>query len=166
MNKLLATTIAFGTLVLGVIVGIYFGAGAAQKVCQAQAALFDMSNAQTMSRYAAVTLAMGSPDASERALQEYLRALDTREKLDIPAGFVSPTALTMDKALTYARLALLAKTRNDPVGAATYWSQAQALCPILQWTSCTADDLTAVVRQLDEHSIWGIKPPAAEGHGS
>jgi hypothetical protein len=83
-----------------------------------------------------------------------------------PGAVVDPRSLTADKILTYARLALLATDRNDPVRAAKYRSEAQALCPELQWTSCTTDRLTDMVRQLDEHSMGNLKPATAQGHGS
>jgi hypothetical protein len=158
--------------VIAIALGLFFagywiGAGVSQKVSEARLSILNSSNADEMLRYAAVTHALGTSQAYEEALHELLRAIEAREKLDEPGGLAaSPLALSMDKVLTYARLALLATERNDPVSAARYWSNAQALCPALQWTSCTPDRLTGVLRQLDEHSVWNLEPPRPADHGS
>jgi hypothetical protein len=85
---------------------------------------------------------------------------------NVPAqGLFSGQAMPVDKALTYVRLALLASERNDLDAAAKYRAQAEALCPRLGWKSCSADEMSQVVRRLDAHSMWNPSR-AASDHGS
>jgi hypothetical protein len=166
MNKITATAIALGAFVVGGCLGAYLSYTVSNEVLTARLAFYDLSNVDAMSMYAAVTRSMGTVDAYETALHELLRSIEARERENRPGGLLSERALSADKVLTYARLALLASERKDSVDAAKYWSQAQAVCPELQWTSCTADRLTDVVHEIDEHSVWNLKPSAPSGYGN
>jgi hypothetical protein len=162
MRKGTAIAIALVTLV---VVGL-LGFGISREFFRAKLLAYEMSSVETMSTYVGVTRFMGTSEAYESALQDLLAAIDAREKAKVSGGLLSPRAVSVEKALTYVRLALLATERGDHGAAAKYWSQAQALCPQIGWTSCPVDRLTDVVRKLDDHSIWNPKGRSVPNHGS
>ena len=115
-----------------------------------------------MATYVEIQRSRGTPQTYESALRDYLEALDRRERAG--QGFLSQT-IPVDKAMTYARLALVAAGRNDLTAATRYRSQAEALCPKIGWKSCSADEITRLVQRVDEHSIWKPSQPTSV-HGS
>jgi hypothetical protein len=122
-----------------------------------------MANIDHMSTYVMIQRFQGTPPAYETALRDFLVALDAQDGAG--PGLFSRNIFAVDRAMTYARLGLVAAERNDPSSAAKYRSQAEALCPQIGWKSCSADEIARVVRLVDERSMWNPSPPTS-GHGS
>jgi tetratricopeptide (TPR) repeat protein len=161
MGKLTASAIALGTFVVGALAGY----GVSEKFFRARLHAYQWTSVATMSNYVMAERFRGTPEAYEAALHEYLSALDTWKRAD--EGFTSPRALSVDKAMTYARLALLAADRNDASTAAKYWSQALALCPQIGWTtSCSADSFSELIHAVDDNSFMNPKRLSRPDHGS
>jgi hypothetical protein len=159
MRKVTATAIGLGTFVAGALLGF----GVSNMFYHAKLMAYEMIDIEYISNYVTIQHYEGTPQAYEIALRDYLSALNIRERAG-PGPF-SENALWVDRAMTYARLALLAADRKDLSAASTYRSQAEAQCPHLGWKSCSADEITKLVRRLDEHSIWNPSRAAPE-HGS
>ena len=159
MRKRTASAIALGTFVAGLLLGF----GGSHMIYKAKLMAYEMIDIEYMATYVTIQQYQGTPQAYETALRDYLAALDQRERAG--RGPFSQ-AIPLDRAMTYARLALLAAERNDLSAATKYRTQAEALCPQLAWKSCSADEMTAVVRRLDEHSLWNPKSKSVPGHGS
>jgi hypothetical protein len=165
MGKVTAIAIAVGALILGGFVGY----SVSHRFFLVQLTAYQWAGIETMSNYVMIERFKGTPAAYETALHEFLQSLDAWEHERTVTDVISPRALSVDKALTYARLALSATARNDPGAAAKYWSQALAMCPQIGWTSsCSVDGFTDAVRGLDEGSVWNPKPRVGSvpEHGS
>ena len=165
MRKVSAIAVAIASLVLGGFVGYIVS----HRFFQASLTASQWASIDTMSRYVMAQRFMGTPAAYEAALHEFLQSLDAWERKGTDSGITSPRALAVDKALTYARLALLAAERNDSGAATKYWSQALAMCPQIGWTSsCSVEAFSDAVHRLDEGSIWNPKrkPISVPEHGS
>ena len=159
MGKVTATAIALGTFLAGVLLGY----GVSREFYRWKLTAYEMANIDHMSTYVMIQRSQGTPKTYEAALRDFLSALDEQERAG-PGLFAR--AIPVDRVMTYIRLAMLAAEQNDLEAAAKYRSQAEALCPQLGWKSCSADEMTAVVRRLDEHSIWKSTQNSATGHGS
>ncbi len=157
MRKLTASAIALGAFLVGILLGF----GGSHWIYKAKLMAYEMIDTEYMATYLEIQRYQGTPQAYERALSDYLEALDRREHAG--QGFLSQT-IPLEKAMTYARLALVAADRNDPTAAAKYRSQAEALCPRIGWKVCSADQITKLVQRLDEHSVWN--PQSHSDHGS
>jgi hypothetical protein len=165
MRKVSAIAIAIGSLIVGSFVGYIVS----HRIFQASLSAYQWTSIDTMSRYVMAERFKGTPAAYEAALHEFLQSLDAWERKGADSGVTSPRALAVDRALTYARLALLAAKRNDSGAAAKYWSQALAMCPQIGWTSsCSVEAFTDAVHGLDESSLWNPKRRAVSvpEHGS
>ena len=150
--------IALGTFIAGVLLGF----GGSHMIYKAKLMAYEMIDTEYMATYVEIQHYQGTPQTYESALRDYLEALERRERAG--RGFLSQ-AIPVSKAMTYARLALLAAERNDLSAASKYRSQAEALCPEIGWKSCSADVITRLVQRVDEHSIWKPSQPSSS-HGS
>jgi hypothetical protein len=160
MRRLTATAVALGSFIGGVLLGF----GGSREIYRGKLTAYEMANIDHMSMYVEVQRFEGTPQTYEAALRDFLLALDERERAG--PGLFSTHTPPVDRALTYIRLSILASERNDLAAAAKYRSQAEAVCPLLGWRSCSAEEMTAVVRRLDEHSLWNPKSKSVPGHGS
>jgi len=145
MRKLTASAIALGTFIAGVLLGV----GGSRMMDKEKLMAYDMVDTEYMATRVEIQRSQGTPEAYEKALHEYLAALARRERAG--PGFLSQF-IPVDRAMTYARLGLLAADRHDLAAAAKYRSQAEALCPKMGWKSCSADQITQVVQRIDERS--------------
>src|SRR5215813_11763415 len=134
MRKVIVIAIAAVSFIGGCLVGF----GVSHQFHRVELATFEFGNVDRMATYVMVQRSQGTPQTYEAALRDFLVALDERERAG--PGLLSRT-LPVDRALTYARLALLATKRKDMDAASSYRSKAEALCPRLGWKSCSADDL-------------------------
>ena len=165
MRKVTAIAIAIGSFIVGGFVGYI----ASHRFFQARLTAYQWTSINTMSQYIMAERFRGTPAAYEAALHEFLQSLDAWERKGADDGVTSPRALAVDRALTYARLALVAAERNDAAAASKYWSQALAMCPQIGWTSsCSVEAFSDAVHGLDEGSIWNPKrrSVSAAQHGS
>lgn len=165
MRKVVAIATAIGAFIVGGLVGYIV----AHRFFQARLTAYQWTSIDTMSRYIMAERFRGTTAAYEAALREFLQSLDAWERKGADDGVISPRALAVDRALTYARLALLAAERNDSGAASKYWSQALAMCPQIGWTSsCSVEAFSDAVHRLDEGSIWNPKrrPVSVPEHGS
>ena len=161
MGKLSATAIALGTFVGGALAGY----GVSEKFFRARLHAYQWTSVASMSEYVLAERFRGNPEAYEAALHEYLSAIDTWKLTD--EGFISPRALSVDRAMTYARLALLSTEQKDPAAAAKYWSQALSLCPQIGWTtSCSVESFSELIRAVDDNSFMNPKRLSRPDHGS
>jgi hypothetical protein len=159
MRKVTATAIALGIFIVGGLLGF----GVSREFFRIKLTAYEMANIDHMATYVMIQRFQGTPEAYEVSLRDLLVALDERERAG--PGLLSGRAVPVDKALTYIRLALLASHRNDLDAAAKYRAQAEAMCPRLGWKYCSADEMTSLVRRLDEHSVWNPSR-SSSGHGS
>jgi hypothetical protein len=160
MGKVTATGIALGTFIAGGLLGFLIS----REFFRTELTAYEMANIDNLSTYVMVQRFQGTRDAYEASLHDLLVALDERERAG-PGPFSSGRILSVDGALTYIRLALLATERNDLDAAAKYWAQAEAMCPRAGWKSCSREDMTKVVRGLDQNSMWNTSGPRSD-HGS
>lgn len=159
MRKVTAAAIALGTFVAGGLAGFWLS----REFYQIKLMSYEIASIEHMSTYVSIQRFQGTPQTYETALRDYLLALDERERAG-PGPFSS--ALPVDRAMTYIRLALLATERNDLDAVAKYRSQAEALCPRIGWKSCSADKITTLVQRVDAHSMWNPRSRSAGDHGS
>jgi hypothetical protein len=159
MRKVTAIALAIGALILGGLLGYLVS----REFFRAKLMAYEMANIDHLSTYVMIQRFQGTREAYEASLHDLLVALDQRQQAG--SGFFSVQVVPVDKALTYIRLALLASERNDLDAAAKYRSQAEAMCPRAGWKSCSWDEMAAIVRRLDENSMWNPSRPAAD-HGS
>jgi hypothetical protein len=160
MGKVTATGIALGTFIVGGLLGFVIS----REFFRAKLTAYEMANIDHLATYVMIQRFQGTREAYGASLHDLLVALDERERVG-PGPFSSGQIVSVDKALTYIRLALLATERNDLDAAAKYRAQAEALCPRAGWKSCSWDDMTKVVRGLDENSTWNTSGPRSD-HGS
>jgi len=158
MRTVTALGIAAGTLIAGGMLGF----GVSHTLCDAKLTSYELASIDNMSTYLMIQRFKGTPQAYEAALRAYLLALDARERAG--PGLFSQY-IDADRAMTYARLAILAADRNDLSADARYRSQAEALCPRIGWKVCSAEEIVRMVRRLDEHSMWNPSR-APPDHGS
>jgi hypothetical protein len=90
--------------------------------------------------------ANGTPAEREAALLHYLEVLKRIEAH--PSTLFTGRVIAVDEALTYAKLAEIAKQRSDAAAVAGYLSSAAALCPLLAWEHCSAADIADVATRL------------------
>jgi hypothetical protein len=160
MGKVTATSIALGAFIAGGLFGFLLS----REFFHTKLTAYKMANIDSLSTYVMIQRFQGTREAYEASLNDLLLALDERERAG-PGPFSSGQIVSVDKALTYIRLALLATERNDLGAAAKYRAQAEAMCPRAGWKSCSWDEMTRVVRGLDEHSMWNSSASSSE-HGS
>ena len=149
MRKVTATAIALGTFIAGGVLGVF----GSRELYLIKLTAYELGNIDHMSTYVMIQRLPGTSQAYEASLHDLLVALDEREHAG-PGPFSSGQIVSVDKGLTYIRLALLAAERNDTNAAAKYRAQAEAMCPRAGWKSCSWDEMTRVVRRLDENSMW------------
>jgi hypothetical protein len=159
MRTITATTIAIGAFIAGGLLGYVVSRG----IFRMALLPVQMANVDHMATYLMIQRFQGTPQSYETALRDFLVALDAQARAG--SGIFSPNIIAVDRAMTYARLGLVAAERNDPSAAAKYRSQAEALCPQIGWKSCSADEITRMVRLVDEHSMWNPSRPTPD-HGS
>jgi hypothetical protein len=159
MRKVTATALAIGAFIAGGLLGYVFS----RQLFRISLAPYQMANIDHMATYVMIQRFQGTPQAYETALRDFLVALDAQDRAG--PGLFSQNLTVVDRAMTYARLALIAAERNDPSSAAKYRSQAEALCPQIGWKSCSADEITRVVRLVDDRSMWKAPQPTSD-HGS
>jgi hypothetical protein len=154
-----ATSVAailVGTLVVGSLLGF----GVSHMLCRDKLMAYGMANIDHISTYVAIQRFKGTAQTYESSLNDFLVALDEQERAG--PGLFSGQAVPVDRALTYIRLSLLALQKNDLDAAAKYRAQAETLCPRLGWKSCSADEMTQVVKRLDAHSMWNPSRAASD----
>ena len=160
MSKVATIVIA----VVAFIAGSMLGFSVSRELAQAKLTAYEMANVDHFSTYVMIQRFEGTPEAYEAALKDLLSALDQREHSGSP--FLPPRIIFLDRALTYARLALLATARGDVETPARYRSQAEALCPKVEWKTCSADEFTRLVQRLDTRSMWNPDHESKGGSGS
>jgi len=156
MRKVTATALAIGAFIAGGLLGYVFS----RQLFRISLAPYQMANIDHMAMYVMIQRFQGTPQAYETALRDFLVALDAQDRTG--PGLFSQNLTVVDRAMTYARLALIAAERNDPSSAAKYRSQAEALCPQIGWKSCSADEITRVVRLVDDRSMWKAPQPTSD----
>ena len=158
MRKVTATVTVLGAFITGGLLGFVIS----REFYRIKLTAYEAASIDHMSQYVMIQRFQGTPQAYEASLRDLLVVLDERERAGpgLFSGFVP-----VDKALTYIRLSLLASDRNDADAAARYRTEAEILCPRTGWKSCSADQMTKLVRRLDEHSIWKPSQPTSD-HGS
>ena len=157
MRKVTATGIALGTFIVGGLLGFVIS----RDSFRAKLAAYEMANIDHLSTYVMIQHFQGTQEAYDVSLHDLLVALDERARAG-PGPLSSGQILSVDRALTYIRLSLLATERNDLDAAAKYRAQAEALCPRAGWKSCSWDEMTKVVRGLDENSMWNTSGPRSD----
>ena len=158
MRTITASGIAVGTLIAGGVLGF----GVSHMLCDAKLTSYELASVDNMSTFVMIQRFKGTPQAYEAALRAYLVVLDARERAG--PGLFSQY-IEVDRAMVYARLAILAADRSDLSAAAQYRSRAEALCPHIGWKVCSAEEIVRMVRRLDEHSLWNPSR-APPDHGS
>lgn len=153
------TAIALGAFIAGASLGYV----ASRHLFRISLAPYQMANIDHLATYVMIQRFEGTPQTYETALRDFLVALDAQDRAG--PGLFSRNITAVDRAMTYARLGLVAAERNDLDSAAKYRSQAEALCPQIGWKSCSADEITRVVRLVDERSMWKPSQPTSD-HGS
>jgi hypothetical protein len=159
MRKVTAVALAIGAFIAGGLLGYFVS----RQLFLLSLAPYQMANIDHMSTYVMIQRFQGTPQAYETALRDFLVALDAQDRNG--SGLISQNITAVDRAMTYARLGLVAEERNDASSAARYRSQAEALCPQMGWKSCSSDEITRAVRLVDEHSMWKSSRPTSD-HGS
>ena len=159
MRKFTVTSLAIGAFIAGGLSGY----AVSRQLMRSSLAPYQMANIDHMSTYLMIQHFQGTPQTYEIALRDFLVALDAQDRAG--PGLFSQNITVVDRAMTYARLALVAAERNDPDSAAKYRTQAEALCPQIGWKSCSADEITRVVLLVDEHSTWNPSRSTSD-HGS
>ncbi|MBS0365926.1 MAG: hypothetical protein JSR67_08910 [Proteobacteria bacterium] len=155
MGKGTAIAISLGAFILGGLVGF----GVSHRHFSAKLTAYQWTSIETMSDYVMLQRVYSTPAAYESALLEFLQSLDAWDRQHAAGDLITQRALAVDRALTYARLALSASETNRAAVATKYWSQALALCPQIGWTtSCSVDGFTKAVHGLDEASVWRASP--------
>jgi hypothetical protein len=154
VRKLTAIALAIAALIIGGLLGYVVS----REFFRMKLTAYELANIDNLSTYVMTQRFQGTPEAYEAALRDLLVALDERERAG-PGPLSSGGIVSVDKALTYVRLALLATERNDLDAAAKYRAQAEAMCARARWKSCSWDEMTELVRGLDEHSMWKTSEP-------
>jgi len=159
MGKGTVTAVALVTFIAGGL----FGFAISRELFRAKLTAYEMANIDHLSTYVMIQRFQGTRDAYEASLHDLLFALDERERAG-PGPLSSGRIVSVDKALTYIRLALLAQERNDLDAATKYRAYAEAMCPRAGWNSCSWDDMTKMVQRLDKSSMWNTSGSPSD-HG-
>jgi hypothetical protein len=157
VRKLTAVALAIAALIVGGLLGYVVS----REFFRAKLMAYEMASIDHLSTYVMIQRFQGTREAYEASLHDLLLALDERERAD-PGPVSSRQIVSVDKALTYIRLALLATERSDLDTAAKYRAQAESMCPRAGWKSCSWDEMTNLVRGLDEHSMWNTSGSPSE----
>jgi hypothetical protein len=106
-----------------------------------------------LSAYLSAQRSEGTDAAYEEALKAFLLVLDKRQ------GNWSPTrpdsVYAVDRALTYARLAMLARRRGAEKEASEYTDQSAVLCRRLGSQTCSGEQIAAAAARLDKTALSG-----------
>ena len=140
-----------------ILTSALLGFVAAWQLAQAKLAVYQTANVDHFSTYVVIQRFKGTQKSYEVALKDFLTSLDVQEKAG--PGLISTQMLSVDRALTYSRLATLADARGDTESAAGYRAAAEALCPKLGWQTCSAKEIAEMADHADRASVWA---PATE----
>jgi len=147
----LAARIALVLLLL--VAAAAIGAYGALRYAKSRSTLNEMADVAHFSMYLAVQRSSGTAAAYEEGLNAFLLVLKQRKSNWNPAWPESIYAV--DTALTYARLAELARKRGAEKEAAEYTAQAAAQCPKMGWRTCTGERIAEVAAQVDAKGPFG-----------
>ncbi|HTD90097.1 MAG TPA: hypothetical protein VK663_05510, partial [Burkholderiales bacterium] len=64
--------------------------------------------------------------------------------------------LATDSALSYARLAALARKRGATQEAEQHVKQAVWYCPEIGWKVCSIEEINYIVERLDKRGVFGL----------
>ena len=144
MPIVLRVLLAAGCFGAGVLCGFYVSSRGGSAVHQA----YQAADLELLRTYVVTQTVKGTAAAHEAALLDFLATLKRMESH--PSTLFPARIVAVDEALTYARLADLAKQRSDATAAAGYLSSAAALCPSLTWEHCSAADIADFAARLDK----------------
>jgi tetratricopeptide (TPR) repeat protein len=140
-------------IVLLLIAGAAAGAYLALRYAESKSRFDERMDVMHFSAYLSAQRSEGTDAAYEEALKAFLLVLDKRQ------GNWSPTwpdsVYAVDRALTYARLAMLARKRGAEKEAAEYTDQSVALCPRMGWQTCSGEQIAAAAARLDKTALSG-----------
>lgn len=107
------TAIALGAFIAGALLGYV----TSRHLFRISLAPYQMANIDHMATYVMIQRFEGTPQTYETALRDFLVALDAQDRAG--PGLFSRNITVVDRAMTYARLGLVAAERNDLGSAAS-----------------------------------------------
>jgi hypothetical protein len=176
MGKRTIVAIAVGSLLTGAVLGVVVVRYGLNDItmrdrCRMALTAYEMADVDHMYSYVMVQRTLGTPEAYATALKDMLTALDQRDRawklasLQGGSFVLSENITRADRALTYARLSLLASQQSHMEEATMYQSKAVAACAGSMWKTCSWEGLAMMVKRLDER---GRSPTQSDSqsHGS
>jgi hypothetical protein len=157
MRTAYVVLIAAGSLCVGVVIGGLL----TRKWIQSYSTFSDLARIAMFASYVDTQRYEGTPAAYEAVLNDYLHELNSRAMQS--SEFVPARIIVVDRALTYARLSEVQNQRGASQESSRSLASAAALCPQLQWKSCSGPEILAMAKRLDEHSIFRPKEGEANG---
>jgi hypothetical protein len=144
MRIVLRVLLAAACFAAGALCGFYLSWRGASYTHEA----YQAADLGLLSSYLLTQSIKGTPAAHEAALLDYLALLKRMESHQ--SAIFTARIVAVDEALTYARLADLARQRSDTAAAAGYLASAAALCPELTWEHCSTADIADFAARLDK----------------
>lgn len=148
MNTLQRLATYILTLAVGLGAGFYFGTSSKEAVVWDS----DFADLSYYRAYMETQLTEGTDAAREEAIHTYLALIEKRKTR--PSMLFTKRGFAIDSALSYARLAALAKKRGAIQDAQHYLALAESFCPQIGWQKCSADKITHVVQRLDKQGLF------------
>jgi hypothetical protein len=147
----LPSRVAIAVLLL--LAGAAAGAYISLQFARSRSTFGEATDIAHLSTYVQVQRASGTDAAYEEALKAFLHHLEQRRG---SADAALPESMyAVDSALTYARLADLARKRGASTEAANYMALAEAQCPKMGWRSCSGAQIAEMAAQVDSDNPWG-----------
>lgn len=122
-------------------------------------ALFDrdLTAIATYSLYAETQLKNANYPDAKKALLNFIKLLDDSKGSADP--MISESILTVDKMLTYGRLARLSRNNGDDIEAKQFTALAVQECKHTSWKDCSDEKVEYVLTELERRSLLPDKSP-------
>jgi len=153
MNTAIRVVTYILVLVFGIALGFYLGA----RFYDTTMLGTEMLETNYYGAHMEVQLEHGTDSSREDAVRTLIALNEKR--IARPSRYLTERMLAIDLALSYARLAALARKRGATQEAEQYSSKAVSFCPKIGWQVCSIEEINQMVQQLDKRGIFGTKRP-------
>jgi len=149
------TVTRIATYVLALAVGIALGFYVGSRAYEAMQVGGEMLETEYYGTHMEIQLDHGTDAAREDVIRAFIALNEKR--IARPSRVLTERTLATDAALSYARLAALARKRGATQEAEQHAKQAVSFCPKIGWKACSIEEINYVVERLDKRGIFGMK---------
>ncbi|MDH5669281.1 MAG: hypothetical protein OEY86_14850, partial [Nitrospira sp.] len=156
MNKVTKTVVLILSHVVCALGGAVLGYIVHEKFAASVAFVDEVALTSRAAFYVDMQRAQGSVKDYKGALLGYLDVLEKNKQR--PSVFFTEKAYSIDKTLTFVRLARVAEKEGNQNEASRFSESALTSCADTGWTDCSRETLWAVTAKLDETTVMSPGP--------